>query len=118
EGAMLSPMEWSWTQVGRSYTHQTTDEDVTVTIYDSAYYYDFGWWQAWELIPTFEGTDGYVRTTTVEGHRAWKTYDDPDSYTLVVAVADRFMVIINSGSEGSLNQFSGMMGYSGIAALR
>lgn len=108
---------FSWSQASRDYTHKTTDEYVDVVIFDSAYYTGFGWLAAWEYAFEWESTDGYARTITFEGYPAWKIYDKPDSYTLMVFVADRFMVMTNAETEASLNQFANAIDYSGIAAL-
>ncbi len=109
--------EWSWSQASRSYTDTTTDEYVDVAIFDSAYYYGFGWWAAWEYAVEWESTEGYAKTITFEGYPAWEMYDKPDSYTLMVLVADRFMVMINAETEDSLNQFAGLVNYGAIAGL-
>ena len=110
--------EWSWSQASRSYINTTTEEYVDAAIFDSAYYYGFGWLAAWEYAFEWESTDGYARTITFEGYPAWKMYDKPDSYTLMVLVADRFMVMINAETEASLNQFAGLVNYGAIAGLR
>ena len=116
-GMTQTIQEWSWSQASREYYHQTTDESVDVVILDSAYYYGFGWYAAFEYAFEWESTEGYARTITVDGYPAWKMYDKPDDYVLMVIVADRFMVTIGAESEASLNQFSDIIDYNGIAEL-
>ena len=117
-GMTQTLQEFSWSQASRDYTHKTTDEYVDVAIFDSAYYTGFGWFAAWEYAFEWESTDGYARTITFEGYPAWKIYDKPDNYSLMVFVADRFMVMTSAETETSLNQFANAIDYSGIAALQ
>jgi hypothetical protein len=109
--------EWSWSQASRRYTNTATDESVDVFIFDSAYYYGFGWWLTWEDAYEYESTEGYARSITFEGYPAWKLYDEPDSYILTVFVADRFMVMVSAETEASLNQFADLVDYGAIAGL-
>lgn len=109
--------EWRWSQVDKDYTNQATDEYVYVAIHDSAFYQGFSWMAAWQYQLEYESTEGYARSSTVAGYPAWEAYDQPDSYTLMVLVADRFLVMITSETEASLNQFADLIDYGGIAAL-
>ena len=109
--------EWRWSQVEKDYTNQATDEFVSVGIHDSAFYQGFFWMADWQYKVEYESTEGYGRSATVGGYPAWEAYDEPDSYTLMVFVADRFLVIISTETEDSLNQFSDLIDYGGIAGV-
>ncbi|UCC60044.1 MAG: hypothetical protein JSW38_05400 [Dehalococcoidia bacterium] len=117
-GGTYQMQEWWWSQVDRDYNNLSTGEYVDISIFDSAYYYGFAWWATMEYAVEWETTEGYAKKTTFKGHRAWKMYDKPDSYSLWVAVSDRFMVMVNAETEGSLNQFANLINYNGIAALK
>lgn len=110
--------EWAYSQVSRDYTHQTTDEYVSVFIYDSAFYQGFAWFAAWQYKFEYQTTEGYGKSKTVSGYPAWEIYDEPDSYTLMILLSDRFFVLITAETESTLNQFSNAMNYDVIAALR
>jgi len=109
--------EWWLSEADKEYTNQATDETVDVIIYDSAYYYGFGWFQLYEMAFEIESTDMYMRSTTVDGYPAWDIWEDPDDYTQMVFVADRFMVMVTAESEASIDLFSGLINYDGIASL-
>ena len=64
-----------------------------------------------------ETPEWYVRSITVEGYPAWKLYEEPDIYMLIVFVADRFMITTEAETEASLERFSDLIDYDGIAAL-
>ncbi|MDY6892879.1 MAG: hypothetical protein SVO26_04075 [Chloroflexota bacterium] len=116
-GITQTVMEWSWSQALRDYYSQTTDESVTVFIYDSAYYYEFSWYSLYAYAIEWESTEGYSRSVTVDGYPAWEIYSNPDSYSLMVLVADRFMVAIYAETKATLDMFSDLIDYDGIAAL-
>ena len=116
-GGTFQMQGFSWSQATGDYTSVSTDEYVDVVIFDSAYYTGFAWWAAWEYGFEWGSTDGYARSITFRGYPAWKMYDKPDSYTLSVGVADRFLVIISAETESSLDLFAGGIAFGGIAAL-
>jgi hypothetical protein len=109
--------EWWWSEADREYTNQATDETVDVIIYDSAYYYGFAWFQVYDMAFEIESTDMYMRRTTVDGYPAWDMWYEPDDYSLMVFVVDRFMVMVSAQSEASIDLFSGLINYDGIASL-
>lgn len=116
-GGTFQMEDWSWSQASNDYTNQTTNEYASVTIHDSAYYQGFAWFAAWEYAFEWETTEGYARSTTVKGNPAWKTYNKPDDYALMLLVSDRFLVIITAESEASLNQFADSIDFGGLAGL-
>ena len=65
-----------------------------------------------------ESSDGYVRKTTIGGHPAFKSFTQPDAYTMMVLVGERFLVVISAETEASLDRFSNLLDYNGIATLR
>ncbi|MEE8373970.1 MAG: hypothetical protein V3R87_09635, partial [Dehalococcoidia bacterium] len=117
-GATFTVRDLSWSQADRDYTNQATDEHVNVLIYDSAYNQSFSWFGAWQTAFEWETTEGYVRKTTVGGYPAFKSFSDPDSYAMMVFVAERFLVIVSSEREASLDQFTNRLDYGGIAFVQ
>jgi len=118
-GSTYTMEDYAWSNAARDYTNQTTDEDVSVSIDDSAYYYGFGWWETYKNAYSYQTTEGYGRTTTVAGYPAYQMYTKSTStYYLDVIVGDRFMVSITTEKEPTLSTFSGLINYHGIAALK
>jgi hypothetical protein len=116
-GATFQLQEWAWSQAGKDYTNQSTDELVSVLIYDSAYYLGFAWFQVWDMAFEIQSTDMYMKKITVDGYPAWETWYEPDEYSVMVFLADRFMVVVSAETKASLDQFSNLINYDGIAAL-
>jgi hypothetical protein len=118
-GSTYTMEDYAWSYAAREYTNQTTDENVSVSINDSAYYYGFGWWETYKNAYSYQTTDGYGRTTTVAGYPAYQMYTKSmGQYYLDVIVGDRFMVSITTEKEPTLSTFSGLINYHGIAALK
>jgi hypothetical protein len=118
-GSTYSYEDYAWSNAARNYTNQTTDENVSVSIDDSAYYYGFGWWEAYKNAYSYQTTEGYGRTTTVAGYPAYQMYTKSmGTYYLDVIVGDRFMVSITTENESTLSTFSNLINYGGIAALK
>lgn len=109
--------EWAWSQVANEYTNPSTDQYVDVVIQDSAYYEGFPWFAAWQHKFAFETTEGYARSATAHGYPAWETYSKPDSYGLMVFVANRFLIMVTAETKTQLEQFSNLIDYDGLAGL-
>ena len=118
-GMTMSGMEgYSYTIALREYNN-ASGEYVDVTIYDSAYYQGFIWFQLYDedLFFDYETSDGYAKTTTVKGYPTWEVYSKPDTYNRVILVAERFVVMINVETKSSLDQFTNAVDFSGLAGV-
>ena len=119
-GMTMSGMEgYSYTIATREYDNNASGEYVDVTIYDSAYYQGFMWFQIYDedLFFEWESSDGYSRTTTFKGYPAWEIYSKPDSYGRVIMVAERFVVMVNTETKAALDQFSNAVKFGELAGL-
>ena len=58
-----------------------------------------------------------VKKTEVDGYPAVESWNDPDEYSLMVWVGERFMVVITTETEDSLNMFSNATDYDGLDAV-
>jgi hypothetical protein len=109
--------EVAWTWVYSEYTNVSTGEVVSVNIYDAAYHEGLPQLSAWKQKVSFESSEGYARTTNVDGHPAWETYSKPDSYGLMVFTANRFLIMTTAETKTQLEQFSNLIDYDGLAGL-
>jgi len=116
-GMTMTMDEWAWSQAMRDYSNEDEGEYVSVGIYDSAYYYGFAWMQTYEMHFEWESSDGYGKSITYHGYDAFETYSAPDSYMRMILVADRFMVMVNTQTEESLDLFSDLVDYEGLEDL-
>ncbi len=119
-GMTMSGMEgYSYTIATRDYDNNASGEYVDVAIYDSAYYQGFMWFQMYDesLFFEWESSDGYAKTTTVNGYPAWEVYSEPNHYGRVILVAERFVVMINTETKASLDQFTNAVNISGLAGI-
>lgn len=118
-GMMYTIQDGTWSMATESYT-KSGAEDTTadVGVMDSAFY-QVGWWAAWQGFYTYESTEGYAKTVTVDGYPAWEVYGkETNDYGLYVGINDRFMVFINTNSDkDTLYDFANAIDYDGIAAL-
>ncbi len=110
--------DWWWSQASRNYTQSGTDNEASIVIFDNAYYYGFGWFQVWDMAFEIESTDMYMKRTTVDGYPAWETWYDPDEYSFMVLIDQRFFVMVNAESKSTLDSFSDLVNYDGIAGLQ
>lgn len=108
-----------WTIAHRDYTLETTGETVRVAVYDSGYYYGFDEWQHWTDVVQNPSGGGYATSTMVGDYPAWDVYSEQDGYALVALLkAERFMVVVSSETNASLQEFSSLIRYSDIAAVQ
>lgn len=117
EGITMTMNEWAWSQATREYDNESTDEDVSVFIYDSAYYEGFAWALPFRMHFEFESSEGYGKTMTYKGFPAYEVYDAPDNYTRWISVAERYLVLVTADTKGSLEQFCGLIDYGKLANL-
>ena len=119
QGFSFTHQEGTWSMAMESYMN-SGDEDITadVGIMDSAYQ-QVGWWSAWQGFYSYESTDGYAKTVTVEGYPAWEAYtEDDNQYVLYIGINERFMVFINTNSDrDTLYDFADAIDFDGIADL-
>ncbi len=109
----------AWTTTDRDYTLEATGQSVQVAVYDSGYYYGFDEWQHWLDAVQNPSGGGYATSTMVGDYPAWDVYSEQDGYALVALLrADRFMVVVSSETNASLQEFSNLVRYSDIAALQ
>ncbi|GEM_PF-1822038 len=119
-GMTMSGMEgYSYTIAMREYDKNAGGESVDIAIYDSAYYQGFMWFQLYDedLFFSYETSDGYAKVVTIDGRKAWEMYSKPDDYARVILVAERFVVMINAETKGSLDQFTNAVDFDGLANL-
>jgi PGF-CTERM protein len=119
EGMTLTYEEGTWSMATESYS-KTGTEDVTADVAITDYaFYTVGWSAAWQGFYAWESTEGYAKTTKVNGFPAWEIYDkDSNDYSLSVGINDRFMVLINTNSDkDTLYAFANSIDYKGIATL-
>jgi PGF-CTERM protein len=118
-GQTFTSGEGTWSMAMESYT-KSGNEDITadVGIMDSAYQ-QVGWWAAWQGFYSYESTDGYAKTVTVDGYPAWEAYTkDNNQYVLYVGINDRFIAFINTNSDrDTLYDFADAIDFDGIADL-
>jgi len=118
-GQTFTSGEGTWSMAMESYTKSGND-DITadVGIMDSAYQ-QVGWWAAWQGFYSYESTDGYAKTVTVDRYPAWEAYTkDDNQYVLYVGINDRFVVFINTNSDrDALYDFADAIDFDGIANL-
>lgn len=118
-GQTFTTSEGTWSMAMESYTKSNNDElTADVGIMDSVYQ-QVGWWAAWQGFYSYESTDGYAKTVTVEGYPAWESYTkDDNQYVLYVGINDRFMVFVNTNSDrDTLYDFADAIDLGGIADL-
>ena len=119
EGMTFTYEEGTWSMATESYS-KTGTEDVTADVAITDYaFYTVGWSAAWQGFYAWESTEGYAKTTKVNGFPAWEIYDkDSNDYGLYVGINDRFMVFIHTNSDkDTLYAFANSIDYKGIAAL-
>ncbi|MGC9444950.1 MAG: PGF-CTERM sorting domain-containing protein [Candidatus Methanospirareceae archaeon] len=118
-GQTFTTGEGTWSMAMASYT-ESGNEEITadVGIMDSVYQ-QVGWWAAWQGFYSYESSDGYAKTVTVEGYPAWEAYNkDDNQYVLYVGINDRFMVFVNTNSDrDTLYDFADAIDFDGIADL-
>ena len=111
----------TYSEAVAQYGNSSTGETVTVHIRDSAGYHGFYWWPEQQLWGDVQTSEVYAKKISIDGYHAYKKVvtvaSEPSCY-LVVVVADRFLISIVSEGEGSLDQFSGLVDYGGLAALK
>jgi PGF-CTERM protein len=118
-GQTFTTGEGTWSMAMESYTKSGNEElTADVGIMDSVYQ-QVGWWAAWQGFYSYESTDGYAKTVTVEGYPAWEAYTkDDNQYVLYVGINDRFMVFVNTNSDrDTLYDFAEAINFDGIADL-
>ena len=115
DGMSMTMFEYPFTQAWGDYT--STDESASVAIFDSAFYYGFGWFGLWETAFEIETSDMYMKKVTVGGYPTWEIWDESDGYINMVFVDERFMVMIEANTEDSLELFVDQVDFDGIASL-
>jgi len=105
------------------YRSQTSGESVRFEIHDSAYCPGDLGILGFQTLRSLEGENprGYFRNLTVAGYPASLVYDKElylYTYDLWVLVADRFTVRTLAKEEATINTFSSLIDYAGIAALK
>jgi len=115
DGMSMTMFEYPFTQAWGDYT--SADESASVAIFDSAFYYGFGWFGLWETAFEIETSDMYMKKVTVGGYPTWEIWDESDGYINMVFVDERFMVMIEANTEESLELFIDQVDFDGIASL-
>lgn len=106
--------------VSGSYTNSTNPAmTVEIMIQDSANA-TAGAREAWESFKTSDSGDAYMRQVTVAGYPAWETYLKPDQYSAMIAVNNRYIVVIavTSTQRSDLETFEHQVNLAGLAALQ
>lgn len=94
------------------------DKSIGVTATDTCYiqYLSLAWAGFYEI----DGTDGYLKKTTVSGYPAWHEYSKPgNNYRYNVFVKDRVIVSIDGSRDvpdSDVTAAANAVGYSSIAA--
>jgi hypothetical protein len=117
-GTNLQSQGATYTMAQQIYNSPTGTE-VTVFIFDSAYY-PVGGWDTWNSHTTVQTTDGYWKSGTVQGYPSWESYDaKTGTYSTWVGIQDRFMVMVSvtSGSKSDLDTFVNAVNYTAFATL-
>lgn len=75
--------------------------------------------EAFDSFKPSDSGDAYLRKVTVAGYPAWETYLKPDQYSVMIAVNDRYMVVIavTSTQRADLETFERQVDLAGLAAL-
>ncbi|ACL15810.1 hypothetical protein [Methanosphaerula palustris] len=75
--------------------------------------------EAWASFQPSDSGDAYLKQVTVDGFPAWETYLKPDQYSAMIAVNDRYMVVIavTSTQRADLEAFEKQVNLTGLAAL-
>jgi PGF-CTERM protein len=115
-GIMVPVDEGTCSMATKSYTKSGVTASVMIMDYA---FYQIEYQAEWETFHEYESTEGYAKSTKVNGFPAWEVYDkDLDEYSLIVGINDRFMVFIGPSSDkDTLYAFSDRINYKGIAAL-
>jgi len=76
--------------------------------------------EAWESFKPSDSGDAYIKQVTVGGYPAWETYLKPDQYSVMIAVSDRYIVVIavSSTRYADLELFERQFNLAGLAALQ
>ena len=97
---------------------QKDDKNIDVTLTDTCYiqYLSMTWAGFYEM----EGTDGYLKKTTISGNPGWHQYQkSSDSYSYNLFVNDRVIVTVQ-GSDGvadsDVTAAANAIGFASIAA--
>jgi hypothetical protein len=117
-GATMTALDWAWSQASCDYRHEDTGNEVSVLIVDSAYQHSIPLYLSYNMHFEYESSGGYGKTLTYKGLHAYETYNAPDNYQRTIGVADRFLVIVTADTKESLEEFCGLMDYSGLALLK
>lgn len=97
---------------------QKDDASIDVTIMDTCYiqYLSMAWASFYEM----EGTDGYLKKTTVSGSPGWHQYDkSSDSYSYTIIVKDRVIVTVQGDdgvADGDVDAVANAISYNTIAS--
>lgn len=75
--------------------------------------------EAYESYKPSDSGDAYIKQVTVAGYPAWETYLKPDQYSVMIAVNDRYVVVIaiSSTRRADLETFERQVNLAGLAAL-
>lgn len=117
EGMKVSWGGWAWSEAHGDYEKESGDEDADVWIYDSGYYTNFPWFMTFNLHMEYESSEGYAKSMVYRNLPAFETYDSPDSYSRMIGVAERYLVIVKAQTKDSLEKFCGLIDYDKLADL-
>lgn len=75
--------------------------------------------EVFESFKPSDSGDAYLKQVTVAGYPAWETYLKPDQYSVMIAVNDRYIVVIavSSTRRADLETFEKQVNLAGLAAL-
>ena len=97
---------------------QKDDKNIDITLTDTCYiqYLSMAWAGFYEM----EGTDGYLKKTTISGYTGWHQYEkSSDSYSYNLFVKDRVIVTVqgsNGVADSDVAAAANAIGYASIAA--
>lgn len=111
----------AWTASAVKYASTANkDTTATVTFQDTAGR-QVGFKTIWSTFKTADTSDGYFKSTTVQGNPAWETNSIAGkTFKTWVSVNDRFMVYVSieNGTKADYDAVINAIDFAGIAALK
>ena len=111
----------AWTASSATYAG-TANKDTTASVtYQDTVGRKVGFKNIWSTFANAENSDGYFRSTTVQGNPAWETHSIAGkTYKTWILVNDRFMVQVSmeNASQADYDTIIKAINFSGIAALK
>jgi hypothetical protein len=111
----------AWTASSATYASAANKETTaSITIQDTVGW-KVGYKNIWSTFTTNENSDGYFKSTTIQGNPAWATHSIAGkTYKTWISVNDRFMVYVSveNGSQADYDTIINAISFAGIAAMK